>query len=372
MSTTLTSDRAGTPVATPPDPDEVERFAVRMFRDGLSAMELIDCALGLRLGLYESLMAGPATPADLAAHAGIGRRYAREWLEQQAAAGILDVEDVDAGDEERRYRLSPARAHVLLERDSEAYMGALTESVVVAATWLPMLEPAYRAGSGIPYAAYGVHDRQAAFSRPQFVNQLVQSWLPALPDVRARLTAGTARLAEIGCGEGIAAVTIGRAFPGVVVHGYDLDDASIAAARRNADEAGVADRVRFEVADAASRTAAEPYDLVYCIEMLHDANDPVGVLSAMRRLRADGGAVLVVDERVADRFQLPVEPLERLLYTFSTLHCLPVGLSEEPSAGTGTVIRPPVVHRYATAAGFTSVRELPVEHPLFRLYRLDD
>jgi len=357
------------------DAGEIERFAGTLFEAGLATVELANVALGLRLGLYAALATGPCTPADLAGRAGIGARYAREWLEQQAAAGVVDVEDVSAGEEERRYLLSAEHGHVLLEPDSEAYMGALAEAAVAGATWLPLLKPAYRGGAGVPYAEFGVHDLQAAFSRPVFSSHLVQTWLPALPDVHAKLVSGKARVAEIGCGEGFAAVLMARSFPGVSVDGFDLDDASIAAARRAAVDAGVADRVRFEVADAAALDLAAldirgVYDLVACFEMLHDASDPVGVLAAMRALRADGGTVLVVDERVAEQFTLPAEPIERLLYAFSTLHCLPVGLASQPSAATGTVIRPGTVRRYGRQAGFTSVDELPVEHPQFRLYLL--
>lgn len=376
MTTAVDRTSAAAPDSASADPQEVERFAGEMFESALRAVELVNVALGLRLGLYEALVAGPATPVDLAGRAGIGRRHAREWLQQQAAAGVLEVERAEddggtAGEDEARYHLPAARAHVLLQRDSQAYMGATAESAVIAGTWLPMLEPAYRDGTGVPYAAYGVHDLQAAFTRPQFTHELLQTWLPALPDIHARLMAGAARVAEIGCGEGLAAVLIARGFPGVVVHGYDLDDASVAAARRHAEEAGVAGRVQFEVADALTLRTADRYDLVFCVEVLHDVADPVGVLAAMRRARSDDGAVLVVDERVAESFAPPVEPVERFLYAFSTLHCLPVGLAGQPSTGTGAVMRAGVVRRYARAAGFSSVEELPVEHPQFRLYRLD-
>jgi SAM-dependent methyltransferase len=357
-----------------PESAHVERVAGMLFEAGLATVELVNVALGLRLGLYAALSEGPATSGDLAARGGIGERYAREWLEQQAAAGMLAVDSVGADAAERRYSLPAPHRHVLLEKDSDACMGPLVESAVMAATWLPLLEPAYRTGAGVSYAEFGVHDVQAAFSRPVFANHLVQTWLPALPDVHAKLVAGVARVIDIGCGEGLAAVTIARSFPGVHVDGIDLDDSSIAAARRHAVEQGVRDRVRFEVADAATDVSAVAapgsYDLVVCFEMLHDVSDPVAVLAAMRRLRAPEGAVLVVDERVAERFTLPVDPIERLLYSFSTLHCLPAGLAQQPSAATGTVIRPAVVRRYAARAGFTSVHQLPVEHPQFRLYLL--
>ena len=354
------------------DPTEIEAFAGRLFDAGLAAVELVNLVLGARLGLYEALAeAGPSTPTELAANSGIAERYAREWLEQQAAADIVEVDDTAADADERRYSLSPARAHVLLDRDSEAHMIPLAESAVTAATWLPFLEPAYRSGTGVPYADFGVHDLQAAFTRAVAKHHVVQRWLPSLPDVHAKLTTGMARVAEIGCGEGLAAIAIAEAFRAVEIDGFDLDDASIAVARRNAAESGLSDRVRFEVRDAITLDSSDSYDLVLCIEMLHDTSNPVGLLRGMRNLRGEGGAVLVVDERVAPRFTLPVEPIERLLYSFSTLHCLPVGMADQPTAATGTVMRPDTVRRYALDAGFTSIDELPVEHPQFRLYRLE-
>lgn len=280
------------------DSEQVEAFSERLFEAALNGIELLDVVLGLRLGLYNVLAGRRAmTSTEVAEAAGIAERYCREWLEQQAAAGIVDVDDAGADAAARRYTLAPAKAHVLLEKDSEACLAPFAEAVAVAAHWLDQLQAAYRTGAGIPYSDFGVHDLQAAMSRPVFRNHLVQNWLPALPDVHAKLTAGTARIAEIGCGEGVAAVDIARAFPGVRVDASDPDEASIAAARRLAHAEGVADRIRFEVRGAAQITTTDRYDLVYCVEMLHDVSDPVGVLAAMRDLRADDGVVLVVDER---------------------------------------------------------------------------
>jgi 2-polyprenyl-3-methyl-5-hydroxy-6-metoxy-1,4-benzoquinol methylase len=345
---------------------------------GLEALELLNVELGLRLGLYAALATGgPLTTAELAAAGGIAERYAREWLEQQAVTGILDVDDIGADAQARRFALSAAHAHVLLDPDSPANTTALAAFVAEAGRMVPAVVEAFRTGSGVAYADYAVHDLQAAFTRPVFVNNLLQEWLPALADIYARLTSGEAlRVAEIGCGEGIASITIASAFPDVVVHGFDLDEASIAAARKNAAEAGVGDRVRFELCDASKGAAAipsdAPYDLVLAIEMLHDVPDPVGVLSTMRELRADGGAVLVADERVADEFTAPGDEMERFMYAASVLHCLPVGMVEPGSAATGTVIRSSIVRDYGTRAGFTRTDVLPVEHPQFRLYRLED
>jgi ubiquinone/menaquinone biosynthesis C-methylase UbiE len=160
-----------------------------------------------------------------------------------------------------------------------------------------------------------------------------------------------------------------RGLPQRAVDGYDLDDASIAAARRHASARGVGERVRFELRDLRQVDPGTQYDLVFTCEVIHDLADPVGALAAMRRVTEGGGAVLVIDENAAESFQPDGNPIERLLYAFSILHCLPVGRDAEPSAATGTVMRPDVFHRYAQEAGFSAVEVLPIEHPFFRFYR---
>ena len=177
------------------------------------------------------------------------------------------------------------------------------------------------------------------------------------------------RIAEVGCGEGLAAITIARAYSNAEVDGYDLDDASIAAAQHASAAAGVADRARFERRDASDPTISGDYDLVMAIEMLHDVPDPVGILRTMKTLAGESGTVLVVDERTEEAFTVPANEMERFFYSFSTLHCLAVSM-QDGGAGTGTVIRPQTVRDYATRAGFSTVETLDVEHPQFVLYRL--
>jgi 2-polyprenyl-3-methyl-5-hydroxy-6-metoxy-1,4-benzoquinol methylase len=228
----------------------------------------------------------------------------------------------------------------------------------------------FRRGTGAAFGLFDVHDVQAAFTRPVFVNHLTQNWLPALPDVHAKLTAGEqVRIAEIGCGEGLASITIARAYPNAEIVGYDLDEASIAAARSAAVDAGVADRVRFELRDAGDPDIEGDFDLVLAIEMVHDVPDPVAVLASMKRLAGQQGVVLVADERTEDAFTVPTTEMERLFYSFSTLHCLAVSM-QNAGAGTGTVIRADTLRRYADDAGFSTVDILDVEHPQFMLYRL--
>jgi len=314
-----------------------------------------------------------ADVAGLAGRAGIGERYAREWLEHQAVAGLLTV--TDAGDPAgRTFTLPPGHDEVLLDRDSLSYMTPLALGVVGLAQALPRVREAFKTGSGVPYEVYGADTRQfiSWINRPMFVNLLASEWFPRVPGLVERLqTDPPARVADVGCGTGWSAIAIARGFPKTVVTGFDLDEASIAEARANAAEAGVADRLAFEVRDAADPRLAGSFDLVCAFETIHDMVDPVGALRAMRALRANGATVLIADERVADGFTTDVDDAERFQWGWSAIHCLPCALTEPPAAGTGTIMRTPTFRRYALDAGFTDVDVLPIENDFWRFYRLN-
>jgi SAM-dependent methyltransferase len=363
------------PVTTETD-ERRDALVDYIFHATLCATELMHVYLGDRLGLYTALArTGPATSTDLADSAGIAERYAREWLEQQAVAGVLDV-DEDTGDAiTRRYRLPPGAEQVLCEPENLAYLIGLAPLVISIAQTLPQVEEAFRIGGGVPFTAYGADIREGIerANRPMFVQQLATEWIPALPDIEARLrrTEPPARAADLGCGSGWSTIAIARGFPAALVDGIDIDEASIETARRNAVAASATDRVHFTCRDAADPALAGHYDLVTLFETLHDMAHPVHVLRAARQLLAPGGAVLVADELVAETFIAPGEDLDRFNYGWSALHCLPVALVEPDAAGTGTVIRPKAVRRYAHDAGFGTATILPIEHDFWRFYRLD-
>jgi SAM-dependent methyltransferase len=361
-------------MTTSTDVDAREVLAGRLV-DGLTeAMETLGVYLGVELGLYRALAdLGAATEAEVADRAGVAPRYAREWLEQQAVAGYLACDDPTLPAAERRYRLPEGHAEVLVDADSPYHVAPLTLAFVGAAGVLPQLVRAYRSGGGVPYADYGraIRDGIAAANRPMFLHELATTWLPALPDIDQRLrSAPPPRVLDLGCGLGASSVALARAYPGARVLGVDLDEASVAAARGAAAEAGVADRVSFVVGDAAQVTSEDPFDLVTIFEALHDMGDPVGALRAARGRLAEGGSVLVADERVADAFTAPGDATERLMYGWSILHCLPATLAEDPVEATGTVLRAPTLARWAAAAGFTGFVVLAIDNPFWRFYRL--
>jgi SAM-dependent methyltransferase len=374
---------AGAPVAL--DPAQVARrdaLAERLFQATLGTMDLLTIYLGDRLGLYRALAAGgPATAAELATRAGTDERYTREWLEQQAAGGILDVEDASPGPGERRFALSAGPAEVLTDVDSLSYQAYLGKFAAALGGAAPAVGRAFRSGEGVSWDAMGpdLREGQAEQNRPIFLNLLGREWLPAIPDLHARLSrvpaqgSPPARVADFACGAGWSSIAIALAYPDARVDGYDLDAPAIEMARANATAQGVAGRAAFYVRDAADPALQGQYDLALICEALHDLPDPVGALRAMRRLVVPGGTVLVVDERVGEELVAPADDLERLMYGFSVLCCLPNGRAVPPtsvSAATGTVMRPRTLRAYATRAGFERVEVLPIEHDLFRLYRL--
>jgi hypothetical protein len=239
-----------------------EKTAERLLGALTAAAELFTVELGRELGLYRALRGARPTPPELAKAAGIDARYAREWLEQQAAAGLLTALPT-AGDDpdERRFALSEEVAAVLLDETGPAYLGTAGQFALGLGLTFPAVTEAFRTGAGVSYADYGRHIRHgiAAFNRPMFTHQLTGEWLPAVPELDRRLRATPgARVLDLGCGLGHSSVALALAYPAITVRGVDLDETSVAEARRNAAAAGVADRVSFAVGDAAVPAGPPP------------------------------------------------------------------------------------------------------------------
>lgn len=342
----------------------------RLVSATVGALELFGVYLGDRLGLYDALRRrGASTAAELAEAAGIDHRYAREWLEQQAVAGVLSVDDVTAGADERRYEIPEVNVGAVADPLALDHIAPLARMVVGVASVLDDVIEAYRHGTGVPYSRYGADFRagQGAINRPTFTSALVEEWLPALGAPAERLASG-GRLADLGCGLGWSALAVAGAYPRAEVVGVDNDAASIGEARTAAAELGVA--VRFECANAADLAAAGSFDVVLLLEALHDLARPVEVLSAARAVLATDGAMLVADEAVAQEFTAPGDEIERMMYGWSITHCLPASMAEQPSAAIGTVIREDTVRALAREAGFGRIDVLDVDGGFFRLYAL--
>ena len=322
--------------------------------------------LGAKLGLYAALQTAPATSVELAERTGTDERLVREWLQQQTTAGLLTA---SRGVDGWSYGLPTELAALLLDPDDPDRVTGSVLSTVAELLQLPRLLKTFRTGRGIPYDDYGADEStgQAMSSRGLYRAQVPQ-WVDALPLARHLHERG-GRILDVGCGHGWSTITMAEAMPSVTVDGIDLDPASIAAAEVNRVGSRAADRVSFQVRDAA-QLAGAGYDLVTMFEMLHDLSRPVEALRAARAALTVDGVVLVADEPTAEEFLGRRDATEARQFGWSLLACLPMSLVEPGSAATGAVMRPSTLRRYADEAGFSSVDVLDADTKLLRLYLL--
>jgi predicted O-methyltransferase YrrM len=259
---------------------------------------------------------------------------------------------------------------VLANPDDLRYEASTGVDIVRAGRWLPQLVEAFRVGNAPPPLPWEPEGR-AEPNRARFINLLGTEWLPAIVDVGSRLRAQPpARVLDMGCGTGWSSIAMAQTYPHITVDGIDLDHDAISAARGNAEQAGVANRVRFSVIDAADLRGQGRYDLITIIEALHDMSRPIEALNAARQMTADNGTVLVVDGLVAEEFTVPASTREQTEYGWSVVSCLPGAMADPQTAATGAVMRPPVLHHYALQAGFAEVEILPTHTDYWRFYRL--
>jgi SAM-dependent methyltransferase len=363
------------------EPGDPAALSGRLFGDLAGALELLTVYLGERLGLYQALEAGgPATSAELAARTGTVERYIREWLEHHAASGLLEVDDAAAGPLTRRYHLPAGHAPVLADTGDVRYQGFSGVELVRAARWMPAVAEAMRGGGAPPRQPWAPEGRPE-FNRAVYLNLLAKQWLPAISDVDLRLRGEPpARVADLACGTGWSSIAMAQDYPLISVDGFDLDTDAVQAARHNAEQAGLADRVTFTVADASGLGVSGlgvsglgvsgRYDLVTILEGLHDMSRPVDALRVARGLLREPGCVIVADELVEDAFTAPASVQEQYHYAWSVVACLPAAMGDPDTAATGAVMRPATLRGYASQAGFRDTEILPVQAGTLRLYRL--
>lgn len=351
-----------------------DEFAGRLFQSAINAGEIMSVYLGCVLGFYKILGAGNGlSPKQLASKAGTDERYTREWLEQQAVAGILEVDNMKANENERKYSMPAGHAEVLLDEDSVNYMAALPQTVVSILGPLDKVIRAFKTGKGVPYRIYGESavEGQADMNRSMYLNLLGPDWMPKIPDVHKRLLSDPpARVADMGCGAGWSCIALAKAYPKVFVNGFDLDGDSIALAKENAKKEGLEDRVKFYRRNASDPKLSGQYDLVTAFETIHDMAQPVEALRNMRKMLVKGGSVIVMDEKVQETFTAPGDEIERFMYVASIFFCLPTSRETTPSAATGTAMRPATLKKYAESAGLRGFRILPIDHMFWRFYQL--
>lgn len=346
------------------DQAAVEAFLGQAATDAAAAFHAATVILGDKLGLYRALATGgPATPEGLAERTGCDPRYLQEWLNAQVASGYAG-HDPATGE----YSLSPAQATVLADDTSPAFAAGLFSVAAVCIKDEERLNrDAVRSGAGVPWhehhaELFGATER---LFKPGYVANLVQSWIPALDGVEAKLRAG-ATVADVGCGHGASTIVLAKAYPNSTIVGFDYHAESIDAARKRAAEAGVADRVRFEVADATG-LPGEGYDLVCVFDALHDMGDPVGAAARIRRALADDGTFLIVEPMAGETVGDNVNPIGRLFYSAGLFLCVAHARSEGGTHELGPQVPDSTWQQLLSEAGFTRFRRA-TETPFNRVF----
>jgi SAM-dependent methyltransferase len=340
----------------------VGEFMHQFITDLGAAQHAVTVVIGDRLGLYRALAdVGPAGEREVADAAGTDERYTREWLNAQAASGYCEYDPVSG-----RYWLTPAQRACLADENSPTFLAAGMFLPAAAFKDEEKLAEVIRTGSGFGWGEHH-HDLYGGverFFRPGYAANLVSSWLPALDGVVDSLTAG-ATVADVGCGHGASTILMAQAFPNSTFVGFDSHAPSIAAARAAAAEAGVSDRVRFEVASAQDYPGTG-YALVCIFDALHDMGDPVGAARHIRSSLAADGTWLLVEPMAGDSVAANINPVGRLFYSASTVICTPSARSQAGGWALGAQATDHQLLAITAQAGFTRFRRA-VDTPVNRI-----
>jgi SAM-dependent methyltransferase len=334
------------------NPDKLNAFMGKMVTDLGAAMNASLMLVGDKLGLYKTLAAkGPMNSLELARASGTAERYVREWLAAQAASGYVDY-DTASG----KFSMQPEQAMALADEDSPVFMGAAAN--VVAASFLdePKIADAFKTGKGVGWNRRSecLFCGTARFFRTGYMHHLVQEWLPALDGVVDKLKRGT-KVADVGCGHGVSTQLMAKAFPNSRFYGFDYHEGSVEAARKSAKEAGLGDRVSFDVHSAKSYPA-QGYDLVCFFDCLHDMGDPVGAVKHVRETLAPDGTCMLVEPFANDRLEDNFNPVGRVYYAASTMICTPASLDQEVGLALGAQAGEARLREVAREGGLTRFR----------------
>lgn len=334
------------------DEAKFEAFIGKMLGDLGGAMSVPTVRIGMRLGLFAALADAPATAAELAARAGgLHERYVREWALAQTANGYIDYDPAN-----ETFSLSPEQQMVFVNTESPVYLAGAFELAAAMIEAETKVEECFRHGTGVRWGDHAgcLFCATGAFFRPGYVNNIVQSWIPALNGVEAKLHKG-AQVADVGCGVGFSTLLMAQAYPQSRFTGYDFHEPSIAEARGHAAEHGLGDRVRFEVA-SAKEIGQRDFDLITMFDCLHDMGDPRGCAAHMRRILAPGGSWMVVEPIAGERPEANMNPVGRLYYNASTMICVPTSLEQEVGEGLGAQAGEARLSEIIKGGGFASVR----------------
>jgi 2-polyprenyl-3-methyl-5-hydroxy-6-metoxy-1,4-benzoquinol methylase len=334
------------------DQDKLHEFLIKAVVDFGATFNAALIRIGDKLGLYKALAAsGPQTSAELAKKTGTAERYVREWLSAQAAGGYVTY-DAGAG----KFHLSEEQAFAMADDSSPVFLPGAFQVALAAVKAEEQLTERFKTGKGMGWHEHHheLFEGTERFFRPGYAANLVVAWIPSLEGVEEKLKSG-GRVADVGCGLGASTILMAKSYPKSEFVGYDYHDKSIETAKQRAKDAGVSDRIRFEVAKAKDYPGKD-YDFVTFFDCLHDMGDPAGASAHVRSTLKKDGTWMIVEPNAGDTLEDNLNPIGRAFYGASTLLCTPASLDQEVGLALGAQAGEKRLREVVTSGGFTRFR----------------
>jgi len=332
--------------------DKLHEFLGKAIVDFGATFNAALIRIGDKLGLYKALAKGGAqTPAELAKATGTAERYIREWLSEQAAGGYVSYEPATG-----KFHLSEEQAFAMADESSPVYLPGAFQVALAAIKAEEQITERFKTGEGLGWHEHHheLFEGTERFFRPGYAANLISAWIPALAGVQEKLKKG-GRVADVGCGLGASTILMAKSYPNSEFIGFDYHVKSIETAKQRARDAGVADRIRFEVASAKSYPGTD-YDFVTFFDCLHDMGDPAGASKHVRSTLKSDGTWMIVEPFAGDKLEENLNPIGRAFYGASTLLCTPASLSQEVGLALGAQAGEKRLREVVTSGGFSRFR----------------
>jgi 2-polyprenyl-3-methyl-5-hydroxy-6-metoxy-1,4-benzoquinol methylase len=334
------------------DMDKLHEFLGKAIVDFGATFNAALIRIGDQLGLYKALAAGgPQTPAELAKRTGTNERYVREWLSAQAAGSYVTY-DAATG----KFHLTEEQAFAMADESSPVFLPGAFQVALAATKAEEKLTERFKSGQGLGWHEHHheLFEGTERFFRPGYAANLITTWIPALTGVDDKLKSG-AKVADVGCGLGASTILMAKSYPKSEFVGFDYHDKSIEKARQRAKDAGVGERIRFEIAKAKDYPGKE-YDFVTFFDCLHDMGDPAGASAHVHSTLKKDGTWMIVEPFAGDKLEDNLNPIGRAFYGASTLLCTPASLSQEVGLALGAQAGEKRLREVVTSGGFAHFR----------------
>jgi 2-polyprenyl-3-methyl-5-hydroxy-6-metoxy-1,4-benzoquinol methylase len=332
--------------------DKLHEFLGKAIVDFGATFNAALIRIGDKLGLYKALAKnGPQTPAQLASATNTSERYIREWLSNQAAGGYVTYDSAKG-----TFHLTEEQAFAMADESSPVFLPGAFQVALAAIKAEEQITERFKTGEGM-----GWHEHHhelfvgtERFFRPGYAANLISAWIPSLAGVEEKLKNG-ARVADVGCGLGASTILMAKSYPNSEFVGFDYHEKSIETAKQRAKDAGVADRIRFDVSSAKSYPGTD-YDFVTFFDCLHDMGDPAGASAHVRSTLKKDGTWMIVEPFAGDKLEDNLNPIGRAFYGASTLLCTPASLSQEVGLALGAQAGEKRLRDVVTSGGFSHFR----------------